>query len=152
MVRDNLDRKVVQSRKQNHAADTQNQSQPPEESAAPERARSPERVQPESQEPTERQLDVLLWQKLNSNGEPGSLCQPFPGVDAESLPTHLRPFSSAAEYRLVKHLPAAPTQRLLLGINAHGGGTRNTHTGPTRYLPHQRQRPDGCFLYSQLPK
>ena len=75
MVRDNLDRKVVQSRKQNHTADTQNQSQPPEEPAAPERARSPERVQPESQEPTERQLDLLLWQKRNLNGEPGSLCQ-----------------------------------------------------------------------------
>lgn len=103
MVRDNLDRKVVQSRKQNHPADTQNQSQPPEEPAVPERARSPERVQPESQEPTERQLDLLLWQKLNSNGEPGSLCQPFPGADAESWPTHLCPFSSAAEYRLVKH-------------------------------------------------
>ncbi|KAK5865770.1 hypothetical protein PBY51_020013 [Eleginops maclovinus] len=102
MVRDNLHGNVVH-RKQNYTADTQNQSQPPEEHAALERARSPEIVQPESQEPTERQLDLLLWQKFNLNGEPGSSCQPFTGANAESLPTHLRPFSSAEEYRLVKH-------------------------------------------------
>ncbi|XP_037620094.1 suppressor of cytokine signaling 1b [Sebastes umbrosus] len=102
MVRDNLDR-VVPSRKQNRAAETQNQSQPPEEPAGPERAQSPEKVQPESQEPTERQLDLLNWKKLNLQEEPEAWCQLPYGADAESLPTHLRPFSSAAEYKLVKH-------------------------------------------------
>ncbi|XP_042340496.1 suppressor of cytokine signaling 1-like [Plectropomus leopardus] len=100
MVRDNLDRTVVQSRKQNHTAVTQNQSNPPEESARPKRAQSPKRVQTESQEPTETQLDLLQWKKLQE--EPESWCQLFSGSDAESLPTHLRPFSSAAEYKLVK--------------------------------------------------
>ncbi|XP_033479237.1 suppressor of cytokine signaling 1-like isoform X2 [Epinephelus lanceolatus] len=102
MVRDNLDRTVVQSRKQNHTADSQNQSQPPEEPVGPKRAQSPERVQPESQEETGRQLDLLCWKKLNLQKDPETWCQLFSGADVESLPTHLRPFSSAAEYRLVK--------------------------------------------------
>ncbi|XP_033479236.1 suppressor of cytokine signaling 1-like isoform X1 [Epinephelus lanceolatus] len=127
MVRDNLDRTVVQSRKQNHTADSQNQSQPPEEPVGPKRAQSPERVQPESQEETGRQLDLLCWKKLNLQKDPETWCQGVPclspdvswdrlqpprdpqedealfsGADVESLPTHLRPFSSAAEYRLVK--------------------------------------------------
>lgn len=103
MVRDNLDRAVVQSRKQIRAAVTQNQSQPPEEPAGPERAQSPERVQPESQEPTERPLDLLHWKKLCFEEEPETWCQTVTGADAERLPTHLRPFSSAAEYKLVKN-------------------------------------------------
>lgn len=102
MVRDNLDRTVVQSRKQNHTADSQNQSQPPEEPVGPKRAQSPEGVQPESQEETDRQLDLLCWKKLNLQEDPESWCQLFNGANAEILPTHLRPFSSAAEYRLVK--------------------------------------------------
>ena len=35
------------------------------------------------------------------------------------------------------HLPAAPAQRLLLGINDHGGGARKTLSGVTGHLPHQ---------------
>ncbi|XP_068445337.1 suppressor of cytokine signaling 1-like [Clinocottus analis] len=95
MVRDNLDKTVVQSRKQNRAAETQ--SQPPEEPAEPEPAQ-----RPESREPTESQLDVLQWKKLNLHEEPETWCQPITGADAEGFPTHLRPFSSAAEYKLVK--------------------------------------------------
>lgn len=57
MVRDNLQRTVVQSQKQNHAAETQSQSQPAGQPA-------------ESQEPTERQLDLLHWHKLNFKEEP----------------------------------------------------------------------------------
>lgn len=102
MVRDNLNRAVVESQKQNHAAETQNQRQPPEEPAGPERAQSPERVEAESHEPTERQLDLLQWSKLKFEGEPESRGQPLTGADADSLPTHLRPFSSPAEYKLVK--------------------------------------------------
>uniref|UniRef100_A0A3Q1GYB9 Suppressor of cytokine signaling 1b n=1 Tax=Acanthochromis polyacanthus TaxID=80966 RepID=A0A3Q1GYB9_9TELE len=97
MVRDNLSRTVVQSQKPNHAA--KNQSQAPEEPTEPEAAPSPERVQPESHEPTERQLDLLLWSKLRKEGNE-SWSQPAPGAD--SLPSHLRPFSSEAEYKLVK--------------------------------------------------
>ncbi|XP_068583649.1 suppressor of cytokine signaling 1-like [Cebidichthys violaceus] len=103
MVRDNLDRTVVPSKKQNGAAETQNRSQPPEEPAGPERVQSPERVQPETQEPTESQLDLLHWKKLNLHEEPETWSLPITGADAESFPTHLRPFSSAAEYKLVKH-------------------------------------------------
>ncbi|XP_054460641.1 suppressor of cytokine signaling 1b [Anoplopoma fimbria] len=102
MVKDNLDRTVVQSRTQNCAAQTQNQSQPPEEPSGPERDQSPERVEPESQEPTESELDLLLWEKLHLHEEPEAWSQPITGADAENFPTHIRPFSSAAEYKLVK--------------------------------------------------
>lgn len=62
MVRDNFKRTVAQNQKQNHAAETQSPSQPAEESA--------ESVRPESQEPTERQLDLLHWHKPNFEEEP----------------------------------------------------------------------------------
>ena len=70
MVRDNLDRTVVQSQKQNGAAETQNQS--PEEPAEPERTQRPKRVNPESKEPTKSRLDLLFWNKLNLEDEPES--------------------------------------------------------------------------------
>ncbi|XP_056265524.1 suppressor of cytokine signaling 1-like [Pseudoliparis swirei] len=101
MVRDNPDRRVTQSRKQNPATETQNQSQPQGEPAEPEGA-EPEGIQPENQEPTESQLDLLQWRKLKLHEEPDTWCQPITGAEAEGFPTHLRPFSSAAEYRLVK--------------------------------------------------
>lgn len=100
MVRDNLVRTVEQSQKPDHAAETQSQSQAPEEPAAPEAAPSPERVQPESHEPTERQLDLLHWSKLKPKEGSESWSEPVPGAD--SFPTHLRPFTSEAEYKLVK--------------------------------------------------
>ncbi|XP_044047526.1 suppressor of cytokine signaling 1b [Siniperca chuatsi] len=103
MVRENLDKTVVQSQKQNRAAETQSQSHSPEELAGSERAQSPERVNPESQELTDRQLDLLHWSKLSLEEEPETWCQSVTGANAESWPTHLRPFSSAAEYKLVKH-------------------------------------------------
>lgn len=62
MVRDNLQRTVAQNQKQNHAAETQSQSQPTGEPA--------ESIRPETQEPTERQLDLLHWHKLNFEEEP----------------------------------------------------------------------------------
>lgn len=107
MVRDNIDRTVVQNLKQNRAAETQNQSQPPEEPARPEQAQSPERVKPEGQEQKTRQLDPLHWKQLltehDSEEEPETWHQRVSRADAESLPTHLRPFSSSAEYKLVKY-------------------------------------------------
>lgn len=75
MVRDNLNRTIVQSQKQNCTAETQSQSQPPEEPAGPERAQSPESVNPESQEPTDRQLDLLFWSKFDLEEEPETWCQ-----------------------------------------------------------------------------
>uniref|UniRef100_UPI0037E80EFF suppressor of cytokine signaling 1b n=1 Tax=Semicossyphus pulcher TaxID=241346 RepID=UPI0037E80EFF len=96
MVRDDLDKSVVQSQKPS-------QNQQPEESAEPERAKSPETVKLKSPEPTERQLDLLHWNKFNFEEEPDTWRQPLSVADAESLPTHLRPFSSAEEYKLVKH-------------------------------------------------
>lgn len=103
MVRDNVDRAVVQRQKENTAAETQSKSQVPEEPAGPEPAWSPERVNPESQEATDGQLDLLHWNKFNLEEEPGSWHQPVTGPDAESLPTHFRSFRSVAEYKLVKH-------------------------------------------------
>lgn len=103
MVRDNLNKTVVQSQRQSRTAETQSQSQSSEEPARHEQAQSQKRVNPESQEPTERQLDLLHWSKLNFEEEPETWHQSLTGADAESLPTHLRPFSCAAEYKLVKH-------------------------------------------------
>ncbi|KAK2918752.1 suppressor of cytokine signaling 1-like [Channa argus] len=94
MVRDNFQRTVVQSQKQNHAADTAGQS--------PDTGEPAERANPDSQEPTERELDLLQWNKLNFGEGPGTCRQPLTGAEADSLPTHLRPFSSEAEYNLVK--------------------------------------------------
>ncbi|KAG8014643.1 Suppressor of cytokine signaling 1 [Nibea albiflora] len=88
MVRDSLSGTVVPSPKPN-------QSQAPEEPAGPEQ-------NPEGTEPTKSQLDLLQWSDFNLEEEPESWCQ-VTGADAESLPTHLRPFSSAAEYKLVRH-------------------------------------------------
>ncbi|XP_028273971.1 suppressor of cytokine signaling 1b [Parambassis ranga] len=99
MVRDNLIRKAVQSQKQNQAAETQSQSQASEEPAGPEPSQSPDRVKTESPEPTEKQLDFLLWSKLSCEGEAEFWGQP---ESAASLPSHLRPFSSKEEYKLVK--------------------------------------------------
>ncbi|XP_035516878.1 suppressor of cytokine signaling 1-like [Morone saxatilis] len=101
MVRDNLNKTVVQSQKQNHTAETQRQ--PAEEPAGPKHAQSPESVNPKSPEPTERPLGLLHWNKFSFEEEPETWPQPLTGADAESLPTHLRPFSSAEEYKLVKH-------------------------------------------------
>nr|XP_020470014.1 suppressor of cytokine signaling 1-like [Monopterus albus]XP_020470015.1 suppressor of cytokine signaling 1-like [Monopterus albus]XP_020470016.1 suppressor of cytokine signaling 1-like [Monopterus albus] len=95
MVRDNLARTAAQSEKQNHAAETQSPSQPGEEPAAPEQS-------PESQEPTQRQLDILHWRKLSLEGEAETWCQPLTEDNVDSWPTHLHPFSSEAEYKLVK--------------------------------------------------
>lgn len=101
MVRDNLDR-TVQSQKQDHTAATQSQSQPAEEPAAPKRTQSPERAKPKSQGPTHSRLELLFRDNLYLEEQPEAWRQPLTGADAESLPTHLRPFSSAAEYQLVK--------------------------------------------------
>ncbi|KAM9363519.1 suppressor of cytokine signaling 1b [Symphorus nematophorus] len=103
MVRDNLNKAVVQSQKQNHTAETQSQSQSPKETAGPERGQSPERVHTESKEPAESRLDFLFWNQFNFEDEPETWSQPVTGADAVNLPTHLRPFRSAAEYKLVKH-------------------------------------------------
>ncbi|XP_075889706.1 suppressor of cytokine signaling 1b [Nelusetta ayraudi] len=86
MVRDN----------QKCAAVTQSQSL---ENAK--QGQSSEGVCPESQEPEERSLDLLLSKKINSDNEE-TWNLPECGADAQNLPTHLRPFRSAAEYRLVK--------------------------------------------------
>ena len=68
MVRDNLDKTGVKSRTQNHTAETQSQSQRPEEPAGTEL--NPEKIQPNREEPTERQLDLLHWHKLNFEEAP----------------------------------------------------------------------------------
>lgn len=99
MVKDNLDKSVVQSEKQNQAAESQNHQ--PKEPTGPEWKKSPERDKPDSQEAAERWLDLLHQNEFNLKEEPDTCHQTFSG--AVSLPTHLCPFSSAAEYKLVKH-------------------------------------------------
>nr|XP_046227910.1 suppressor of cytokine signaling 1-like [Scatophagus argus] len=103
MVRDDLDRTVPQRQKQNRATETQGHNQPPEEPAEPERAQSLEKANPERQQPTESVLGLLDWDRLSLEDETDSWQQALNGSNAESLPTHLRPFSSAAEYKLVRH-------------------------------------------------
>lgn len=68
MVRDNVDKTLVESREQNHAAETQSQSQNPKEPAGPEP--SAERVKPNNQDPTEREPDLLHWNKPSLEEEP----------------------------------------------------------------------------------
>lgn len=69
MVRDNPEKKFAQSRQQSVTAEaqSQSQSQAPEEPVGLEQ--SPEGVKGDSQEPTERQLDILHWSKLNLREE-----------------------------------------------------------------------------------
>lgn len=64
MVRDNFEKTVVQSQKPKCAAVKQSQSQGTEEN---QQAQS---ITPEEQEPSERQLDVLLWNKLHLEEKP----------------------------------------------------------------------------------
>ncbi|KAM6940073.1 suppressor of cytokine signaling 1-like [Xenentodon cancila] len=104
MVRDGLNSTVVRSQEQNQETETQNQSQLPEETAGPEQSQTSERVKPESQQPPEKQqLKLLLWRKLDFKEESDPCSQSPTGADADSLPTHFRPFSSQEEYKLVKH-------------------------------------------------
>lgn len=103
MVRDNLGRTIAQSQKQSCTAETQSQSQPPDEPEGPDQAQSLERANPESQEPTERQLDLLSWNRFSLEEDNEGWHQSLTGAHAASLPTHFRPFSSTEEYKLVKH-------------------------------------------------
>ncbi|XP_068178816.1 suppressor of cytokine signaling 1-like [Antennarius striatus] len=81
MVRDNPDRTAADGqKKQSQEAEKKNQNQHSEEPSGPERAA---RAEAESREETEP------WQQE--------------GKGADDLPTHLRLFRSAAEYKLVKH-------------------------------------------------
>ncbi|KAM9313678.1 suppressor of cytokine signaling 1-like [Pholidichthys leucotaenia] len=98
MVGDSLNRTVVQDQKQDHIAETKNQSQAPKEPAEPEQEHIPQGVEPESQEPSERQLSFQEWSKLHFKEEN----QRLTGADGNNFPTHLRPFSSPEEYSLVK--------------------------------------------------
>ncbi|XP_047222072.1 suppressor of cytokine signaling 1-like [Girardinichthys multiradiatus] len=100
MVRDSLDRTSDQNHKREPAAETQSQSHNPEESRWPEQ--TPGRVNAESEDPAGAKLDFLLWCKLRFEEEPESWSLPETSADADSLPTHLRPFTSSAEYQLVK--------------------------------------------------
>ncbi|AWP05388.1 putative suppressor of cytokine signaling 1-like isoform 2 [Scophthalmus maximus] len=100
MVRDNLDKTVQHSEKQNDAAESPSPSRHAEVPAGPEQ--SAERATPDGQEPTERQLDLLHLSKLKFEEQHETRHQLVTDGDADSLPTHLRPFSSHAEYELVK--------------------------------------------------
>ncbi|XP_041840194.1 suppressor of cytokine signaling 1-like [Melanotaenia boesemani] len=72
----------------------------PQDTESPEQSQSSEKVQPESRESSER-LDLLL-KNLRCEEDPESRSLAVTEVDIESLPTHLHPFSSEAEYNLVK--------------------------------------------------
>ncbi|KAM4585545.1 suppressor of cytokine signaling 1b [Odontesthes bonariensis] len=97
MVRDSLNSTVVRSEKPSHSAE----SQPPEDSTEPKQSQSSEKAEPE--ETSEGQLHLLLLKKLSCEDAPESWSLAVTGADADSLPTHLRSFSSRAEYNLVKH-------------------------------------------------
>uniref|UniRef100_A0A1A7WA15 Suppressor of cytokine signaling 1b n=1 Tax=Iconisemion striatum TaxID=60296 RepID=A0A1A7WA15_9TELE len=103
MVRDSLDRTVEQNQKPNQATEPQSRSQTSEEAAVPEQSQNSQNINSESKDPSVKQLDFLLWSKLSSEEEFESWRPPLTGAEADLLPTHLRTFSSAAEYQLVKH-------------------------------------------------
>nr|WHI94472.1 suppressors of cytokine signaling 1b [Paralichthys olivaceus]BAW03224.1 suppressor of cytokine signaling 1a [Paralichthys olivaceus] len=98
MVRAKLDKPVEQNQKDKCAAETQRQSQHPEEPVSPKQ--KPESVGSDRQPLTERKFDPLQWNSREEEPEPWF--QLMTGGDADSLPTHLRPFCSQAEYELVK--------------------------------------------------
>ncbi|KAF7225301.1 suppressor of cytokine signaling 1-like [Nothobranchius furzeri] len=102
MVRDSLDRTIEHNQKQDQTIEPHSWSQTSEEAVVPEQSQNSQTINAESKEPSERQLDFLLWSKLSSEEESKSWSPPLTGADANSLPTHLRTFSSAAEYQLVK--------------------------------------------------
>nr|XP_057901918.1 suppressor of cytokine signaling 1-like [Doryrhamphus excisus] len=94
MVRDNLVRKVAQNA-------NQNQNNAPDEAARSQQVHNAESEKPKQQ----TEADVRHWNKLHylhlSDEELETWCQT--GADATSLPSHLRPFRSLDEYKLVKH-------------------------------------------------
>ncbi|XP_032420028.1 suppressor of cytokine signaling 1-like [Xiphophorus hellerii] len=100
MVRDSLDRTSDQNQKREPAAEPQSPRQNPEESHRPERAA--EKINAENKDSAGSKLDFLLWCKLKFEEESESWRLPETGADADGLPTHIRPFTSFAEYRLVK--------------------------------------------------
>ncbi|XP_054635220.1 suppressor of cytokine signaling 1-like [Dunckerocampus dactyliophorus] len=92
MVRDNLVKTVAQNEKQN-------QNHAPDEPARPQQVHNPESEKQKQQ----TEPDVRHWNKLHclhlSDEELETWCQ----AEAASLPSHLRPFRSLDEYKLVKH-------------------------------------------------
>ncbi|TNM85738.1 hypothetical protein fugu_008009 [Takifugu bimaculatus] len=50
----------------------------------------------------EKELEFLQWNKLSFEEEAETWEENVNGADASSLPTHLRPFSSLAQYKLVR--------------------------------------------------
>lgn len=100
MVRDNPGRPAHQS--PTSAADTQSQSAA-SDAAANANANAAASAA-ESSEPSQNQLSLLNWSKLRISEEDlGLWCQLEAGAHVDALPTHLRLFSSPAEYQLVKH-------------------------------------------------
>ncbi|XP_038141205.1 suppressor of cytokine signaling 1-like [Cyprinodon tularosa] len=100
MVRDSLDRTSDQNQKQEPAAETQSQGQNSESSDLPQQ--TAKAVHAGDEDPAGSKLDFLLWCKLRFEEEPESWSLPETEADPESLPTHLRPFTSSAEYQLVR--------------------------------------------------
>ncbi|XP_013866876.1 suppressor of cytokine signaling 1 [Austrofundulus limnaeus] len=103
MVRDGLDRTIVKNQKQDSAVEEQNQNQILEDPAVPEPPLSTEEVKAQSQEPSGKKLNFLLWSKVSRGEDSDSWSPPLTGANADSWPTHLQPFSSEEEFELVKH-------------------------------------------------
>ncbi|XP_061536041.1 suppressor of cytokine signaling 1-like isoform X1 [Phycodurus eques] len=97
MVREKPKRTV---RKKNDVKQ-QKQSQAPDEPATPQQVQNPEQ---KNKDTTERPQDALHWSHLHSlhlsDEQLETWCKN--GPEAANLPTHLRPFSSPEEYKLVK--------------------------------------------------
>ncbi|TWW58859.1 suppressor of cytokine signaling 1-like [Takifugu flavidus] len=97
MVRDNLHKTGVKSKKPVSWADAQTQTELPEEPAGPQQTLTSER-----RNSAEKELEFLQWNKLSFEEEAETWEENVNGADASSLPTHLRPFSSLAQYKLVR--------------------------------------------------
>ncbi|XP_061779047.2 suppressor of cytokine signaling 1-like [Nerophis lumbriciformis] len=138
MVRDNLGKAVAQNEKHNHAPD--------------EPARTPQVHGPESQEQqnqAEGTPDGLQWSRLSWE-ELEAGCQAETGVNTAILPSHLRPFHSQEEYRLVRQ-----TRLQLLHSSYYWGPLPMAeahetlaHSSPGTFLIRDSGQPDVFFTLS----
>ncbi|XP_028315004.1 suppressor of cytokine signaling 1-like isoform X3 [Gouania willdenowi] len=99
MVKDDPSNTAVQSQKQ--AAEEPKQSTNLKEASEQQQAESPEEVEQKNIK-KKKKLKFLLWSKLSLEEQPELWDQPLPGSLADTLPSHLRSFSSYSEYKLVR--------------------------------------------------
>lgn len=104
MVRDNPGRPANPRPTPEVQSQSQSAATAADSAAASTSTSQPPRAGAQSTEPSRNQLSLLNWTKLCISEEELDLWRQLEaGSDVDVLPTHLRLFSSPAEYKLVKH-------------------------------------------------